>query len=158
MAAEGRARRSDQRKDVAQDFDGLRRQGHERRRADVALHPSAHLHLLGRPPPKRQLEIDVLPIGQAQLPWSLKQHRRELQGGARNDVAVVASNVAQQLPELVRIRNGRIVPGTRRRQATGAVVREVFGRLQRSDINRLLEDMLNSLADALGCLEVAPDP
>jgi hypothetical protein len=75
---------------------GLRRQGHEvRRRADVSLHPFAHLHLLWRTPPKGLLEIDVLPIGEPQLSWALEQHRRELQGSARNDISVVGANVAQ---------------------------------------------------------------
>ena len=52
--------------------------------------------------------------------------------------------------------HGGEVPAARRREPPGVLVDEVPGRFQRAKVDRVLVDVLNGLAHALGGFEVAP--
>ena len=91
-------------------------------------------------------------MGKPQLSRSLKKQRAKAQGSPRDDVALVGLDVAQQLPELLRISDRGEVTCARRRQTTGTLVHEIPGRLQRANIDRVLEHVLHRLAYPLCCL------
>ena len=72
---------------------------------------------------------------QAQLPGSLKQHRRELERCSRDDVAVVGLDGAQKFPELFGVGNGSVVESPQRGLTAGLAVHEVLGRVECSDVH-----------------------
>lgn len=75
-AAKDRPGRAGERIEVFENGHRLAGQGRQmRRRAAVALHPFAHLHLFGRAAQQLLFEIHILPVGQAYLARPLKEQR-----------------------------------------------------------------------------------
>ncbi len=79
----------------------LARQGHQVRRA--------HLHALGRDIPARLLQVDLRPLGAAQLGGSHEGERQQLQRGAGYRAAVVGLDRSQERAELLRLGQSREV-------------------------------------------------
>ncbi|WP_291772252.1 hypothetical protein [Castellaniella sp.] len=124
-------------------------------RSTIALLPLAHFHLLRWAAPKLDIEVDILPVCEPDLSWTLEHHGGKPQRAACDEVPVVVADVAQQLPKFCRLGDRRKVPAARRRQAARILVDEIFAGLQCAYVHGILVDMLDGLADALGRFEVA---
>ena len=106
-AAKNRPGRSRQRLNVPKDLQRLPWQRHQMGRCPaVTLLPFPQFHLLRRAAPDLVLKADVLPMSQPQLPGPLEQHGGKLQCGARQNIAFVGLDIAQQLPQLLGIGDG----------------------------------------------------
>ncbi len=71
---------------------------------------------------------------QSQLPGPLEQHGGQLQRSVRQNIAFVSLDIAQKLPQSLRIGDGRVMAAARRRQARCAGIDEVPSGLQRTAI------------------------
>lgn len=110
---------------VTQDRDGLARERHPVR--------TVHLHGFGRDPPDGLGKIEFPPAGVPQFARSYEQQRRELEGHSRGRLPAVPVDAAQELPDLVRLSDGRPVSDGRCRQRPAQVERDIPRRPVRGD-------------------------
>jgi hypothetical protein len=102
-----------QRFELSPNLDGL--QGE---RDDVLLF---HLHPLCRDAPLSAVKVDLEPLRLPQLAGAHKDQRRQPERTLRHEEALVDVDCPEQLANALRLEDGRMVPGLRRRESAAKI-------------------------------------
>ncbi|TDV10991.1 hypothetical protein C7408_1132 [Paraburkholderia caballeronis] len=95
-------------------------------------------------------------MGEPQLTGPLEQQRSKLQCRTGNYMAVVGSNIAQQLSKLLRISDSWVMTTADRWESACTAIHKILGWFQNASIDCVLIHMLNRLAYPHRGFKIAP--